>query len=114
MSEDDGMPRRTAMVRALFMVALGGAVVAMLFITTLTATQNREALEQATENGQQIKNCTTPGGDCFLRAARLQARVIGDPPAPINDVVILAAACADRPGVDTEDEIRKCVRDGLR
>ena len=102
----EGLSRRTLRLRAAFYVTLGAAVVAMLLLLVAIALGNRS-------NGQVIRDCTTPGGECFERSAKRQAAVIGEPPAPINDVVILAAACADRVGVDTEAEIRACVLEGL-
>jgi hypothetical protein len=105
--------RRTRALRTLFVATAVLAVIAMLLLVTVTAVGNRQVLDQAVENGDRVRDCTTPGGECFEQAARRQAEVIGDPPAPINDVVILAAACADRPGVDTAAEIRTCVLDGL-
>ena len=106
MSGDVGLSQRTLRLRTAFHLALTLAVLLMLGMLVAVAIQNRA-------NGDAIRDCTTPGGECFERSAKRQAQVIGQPPAPINDVVILAAACADRPGVDTEAEIRACVIDGL-
>lgn len=48
--------------------------------------------------------------DCFLRArAETADRTVG----AINNVVVLAAACARRPDIDTAAEIRACVEEGL-
>lgn len=65
-------------------------------------------------NGQRLIDCTTPKHPCYEQSQRRQAQVIGDPPAPINTVIVLAAACADKPGAQTQADIRACVLAGLR
>lgn len=99
----DGLSRRTLRLRAAFYVLLAAALIAALALLIAIALQNRE-------NGRLLLDCTAPEGECFRKA---QART-GEAVGSINDVVILAAACADRAGVDTEAEIRECVMRGLR
>lgn len=92
----DGLSRRTLRFRAAFYLMFGAAVAGALAL--LIAINLR------------LVDCTTPTGTCYRDA---QART-GEAVGSINDVVILAAACADRAGVDTEAEIRECVLEGLR
>jgi len=71
-----------------------------------TTAANTEQIKRVAE---QIESCTTPEGECFKRG---QART-GAAVASINDVVILAAACAKQPNNVTAAQIRACVVDLL-
>ena len=53
----------------------------------------------------QIESCTTPGKRCFKRGQDATAEAV----ASINEVVIIAAACADRPRRQGVEEIQACV-----
>lgn len=77
------------------------------------------------ENGRLLVECTTDPAlreppvrnpkpsDCYVRDQARQAGLVGDPEAPINNVVILASACARQPTNDTAREIQDCVVEGL-
>lgn len=54
---------------------------------------------------RQIESCTTPTGDCYKDSQKRTAGAVGD----INKVVVLAAACADKPRQQTEAEIQRCI-----
>jgi hypothetical protein len=104
-SATEGLSQRTLRLRAAFYVCLGGAVVAMLVLLVAIALSNQA-------NGDQVRDCTTPGGECFEQAAKRQAQVIGEPVAPINNVAVVAAACgAAHPGDIAAT--RACVEEGL-
>jgi hypothetical protein len=118
--EHEGLRRRTVLLGAVAKALLVVAVVAMLAMLTWIAVQNRGTLVAtrraqvaSIDSQQRLVDCTTPGHSCYDESLKRQAAVIGDPPAPINNVVILAAACADRPGIQTETTIRACVLAGL-
>jgi hypothetical protein len=70
---------------------------------TVIALQNRS-------NGERLIDCTTPGHPCYDQAQSRQADVIGSPAGPINTVIVLAIACADEPGVQSEAQIIGCVQ----
>lgn len=93
---------------------------AMLLVSLTTQGYQLYLADQAQRQRHQldaqtalIVDCTQPGGQCYRNAQARQADVLGHPRGPINDVIVLAAACADRPGVATEDQIRACVIKGL-
>lgn len=104
---------RTRALGAAFEVLVVAAIVAMLGLLVANSITARDFRIKQADSTALIKSCVDPEGKCFLEAAKRQADVIGDPPAPINNVIILAAACADREGVDTEAQIRACVLEGL-
>jgi hypothetical protein len=93
-------------------------VLAALFVLIKVALVNQE-------NGRLLVECTTAPSlreppvkepkpsDCYVRTQAQQADVIGVPSGPINEVVVLAAACARQAPNDTEAEIRACVEEGL-
>jgi hypothetical protein len=70
---------------------------------------NREALNRTDETLRTIKSCTTPGKKCFNEG---QART-GEAVAGINEVAVMAAACADKPRQQTVEQIERCVRKRL-
>jgi hypothetical protein len=111
---EQALSPRTRAVGAAFRLMLGAAVIAMLGLLVVNSVTARDARAKQAAPTALIKSCVDPDGQCFQEAAQRQADLIGDPPAPINNVVILAAACADRDGVDTESQIRECVLEGLR
>lgn len=110
---DPPLSHRTQAVGAAFKLLVGVAVVAMLVLLVVNSVTARDARSKQVATTALIKSCVDPDGQCFQEAAQRQADIIGDPPAPINNVIILAAACADRDGVDTEAQIRACVLEGL-
>lgn len=101
------------------------ATIAMLGLLLFNSITARAARMDQNVALRLLVECTTPpslrvpsetdvpSSDCYLRNQRSSAAIIGDPPAPVNTVVILAAACADRPGITTRDDIYECVVEGL-
>lgn len=87
-------------------VTYGAGAVAILLVLFM--------LIQTWDSADQIESCTTVGGECYKRGERQTAKAIGMLNAYQREVVILAAACADRPGVQGEAEIRRCVDRGLK
>lgn len=104
---------------ALLGVATGALVVLVMVllvrVADLTA-QIRETqkvtaplTEKIDKTSRRIRSCTTPKMPCYERSQRQTAKAVGD----INEVVILAAACASQmPGASVAD-ITRCVTDGL-
>jgi hypothetical protein len=114
---------RASLATRAFLVFIGvlvGLVVVLQLNTTLLIRHDQEAGQQRAKDtnkntdqikqlAETIKSCTDPAGQCFKDG---QART-GEAVASINEVIIYAAACADRPGVDSPPEIRNCIRDLL-
>lgn len=107
------LARRLAVVAALL---LGALIVFLQLRVTLQAGETveriRDTQKVSSSNvatikdlAQRIKSCTTPGEPCSERGQRQTARAVGD----INKVVVLAAACADQPNVQTRTEIQACI-----
>jgi hypothetical protein len=113
------LSHRTQALGAAFKVLIGGLAVALLIVVTVIAVQVRSTVQNtraaqlsAHASQRRILDCTSPAGKCFQRAAKRQAAIIGDPPAPINNVAIIAAACgAAHPG--DIPATRACVEKGL-
>jgi hypothetical protein len=64
-----------------------------------------------------IADCTIPGGECYQRSQEQTGEAIGQ---LINEEILtrtyarLAASCADKAGVQTEDDIEKCILRDLK
>jgi hypothetical protein len=61
-----------------------------------------------------IVDCTEPGGKCFEDGRARTGQVVVDIGDYTRRVVILTESCNDKPGVDTTDELTKCVDSGLK
>lgn len=89
---------REEFVTRVFRVAGIGVVVLVLAGLVYNNISTRDVLEE-------VRSCTTPGGECYQRGQESTVKAVGD----INRIVVYAAACADRRGVNTEQEIQACV-----
>lgn len=59
----------------------------------------------AARAAERIEDCTTPGRRCFEESQERLGRTVGT----INRYALAAAACADRPGVQTITELEDCI-----
>lgn len=90
--------------------ALVGILVGVLILGAIDLTvKTRQTTQNTNRTAKAVLDCTTPGGKCFKRGRRATAKAVGD----INRVIVLAAACADRPGDQTREQIERCVLDAL-
>jgi hypothetical protein len=98
-------------VTVLAIVLVTAIVVAATKSTKIRETQtaNTPLLENSNETLKLIRDCTTPGEECFDRGQRRTAEVVANLTSDLTRVSAYAAACADRPGVQGEDEILACV-----
>lgn len=87
-------------------------LVVAVFTSAAKSTQIRESqvtntrtLENTESTLEIVKDCTQAGGECFERNQRQTRDVVTD----LNRVAVLAAACADKRGVQGEGEIYACV-----
>jgi hypothetical protein len=67
----------------------------------------KRAADSASSTNEQVLDCLRPEGVCFKRSQQQT----GDVVASINEISQYAAACADRPGSQSLDEIRRCIAD---
>lgn len=98
-----------------------GVAVGVAFLVVALLLRDVADDQDAAADRKLLVECTTPPRlrtppvynappeDCYLRTRAETGAAV----ASINDVVILAAACAERPGVDDEAAIRECVLTGL-
>ena len=72
---------------------------------TKTVESAKIAAREAQRGTDRIEECTTPGRPCYDQGQKRTADVVSD----LNRVAVFAAACADKAGVQGEDEIFSCV-----
>lgn len=113
---------RADLATRLFFVFVTVMLVASLAILAFLAVQDhrrqRVIEAQSVENGrlaEAIRDCTTPGGDCYQRSRQASADAVGS----INRVTVIAAACAvginaDLPVAERERLIRACLTERLQ
>jgi predicted PurR-regulated permease PerM len=58
----------------------------------------------------RIKSCTDPSGACYVQNTQRTGEAVDS----INQIVVLANACTDKPGEQTVAEVEKCVRQALK
>lgn len=91
----------------------GGVIVTYMIMslafTTITVQGIQETQKINRNTLDRLIDCTTPGMSCYQEGQRRTAEAVGN----INLVIQLSAACADRQGVDTYEQIVKCVSEGL-
>lgn len=71
--------------------------------------RNHNISEQVQRVVSQLKSCSTPNGRCYKEQQALTATQNGQ----INAITYLAVSCADRPGTQSDAEIRSCVASKL-
>lgn len=110
--------RATVATRLLVIAAvLLAAVIVTLQLTATIQTQaiarsirsqqnsNTSTVTGIQDLAEKIRSCTTPGQPCYKAGQERTAAAVGD----INEVVVYAAACADRPRQQSVAEIQACV-----
>jgi hypothetical protein len=71
------------------------------------ARDTKRAADNAQETNELILDCLDPKGTCYQKSQKQT----GDVVASINEISQYAAVCADRPGSQSLDEIRRCIAD---
>lgn len=91
-------------------IAMGRLLIA-LFIIWLVGTNMIQVWDifEGREQRGILVDCTSPGGECYERGQERTGEAVGN----INRIVVLAAACADRPGAHTVLEIERCIKGHL-
>lgn len=108
MTSDHHVPGLRELITSLVYTLAAVLVIGVIFVVTQTftlLTTVRETQKDSRESVEAIRDCTQPSGECYREARERSARTVTD----IGKVSAYAAACADRPGVQTEDEVRLCV-----
>jgi hypothetical protein len=93
---------------AIVYVLLSSLVISVLYVVLQTftlASTMRETQQSSASSVDAIRDCTEVGGECFERSQKRTGKVVAD----LGKVSAYAAACADRPGVQTEDDVLACV-----
>lgn len=90
--------RAMLLIGMFILVCLVGVVGWGVLVLTHTADQNKE-------NGDLIRDCVTPQGQCYQDGSKRSAEAV----KTINDVIVAAAACARSTPGGTVEEIRACV-----
>lgn len=109
------MRRRRVIGWTVVGLAAGLIIVAMVVASIGGLSKSTVIREQQITNTKKIddtarilrlvRSCTTPGQPCYERGQRQTAAAVGD----INQVVVLAASCADKPRQQSETEIQGCI-----
>lgn len=82
------------------------ALLATVILGTVLLVRLSDVAEVNKANGEIVKDCTTPGGECFERGQRATGDAVGS----INKVTILVARCQAAGRADLE----ACVGEGLQ
>jgi len=77
-----------------FSVVVAILLLATVLIVRQTQVDNAERAEDTKVLAEQIKSCTTPGGECFQRGERRTAKAVGAIGAVNKRSAAAAAACA--------------------
>lgn len=108
-------PRYRPIIGAVLMALAGALAVAVIWAVFATRTTQLDRAKSgdvtlraavAAEKGTNLLvDCLTVGGKCFERQQAQTADVLG----VLRRYIVLASACADKPGEQTADEIESCV-----
>jgi hypothetical protein len=119
-NEFDGRPDLVKKrARAIVVQRLAFCVVAFFIVATLSILTINAVISLKTRSA--LLDCTEPSGECAQEGQKRTADVIqqlieagrlGD--VATQRIVVLAAACADKEGVNTIPEIERCVNDQLK
>ena len=121
---DDPDVKRALRWRAVFktgaaflVTAIVATSLGMSFYLIYKADSNHDLLDDVHKNTTTLQqaltilvDCTTPHHRCYDVAQKKTGDAVGQ----INQVVVLAAFCADQPGLQTIPEIEACVRANLK
>jgi hypothetical protein len=89
----------------LLLTALVIGVIGVVVQTFSLLSTVRETQKVSKSSVETIRDCTEPEGQCYQESQKRTAKVVAD----IGKVSAYAAACADRPGTQTEDDVLACV-----
>ena len=65
----------------------------------------KRAADTSQSTNEKILDCLDPGGQCYRESQQRSAQFI----ASINEISQYAAVCADKPGSQSLEEIRRCI-----
>lgn len=102
--------------RALVVQRLAAGVLVLFIVASLSLATYNALISISTRAA--LLDCTVPGGSCYQEGQRQTAEAIrqlveaneaGE--ATTREIVIAATDCADNEGVDTSEEIERCVNE---
>jgi hypothetical protein len=103
------MNPRARTISFVFVLLLSVGLVVVIATAAVVGADNTRVIRQTQHDNAEalrlIRSCTTPGEKCFNESQKRTADVVTD----LNRVAVYAASCADRRGVQGEDEIYACV-----
>lgn len=105
--EVEAKGRRADFAQRLAVILVVGVVVLNAIITAYGVAQLLDLAAINRANGELIKSCTTPTGECYRRSQARTAELLGEPAGPINRVTVLVALCAQQH--QSEEAILDCV-----
>lgn len=118
--EHDERPELVTKRARVIMLERVGTYIIVVALVVLLIFDIANAFMEAEQRSVLI-DCTTPGGECFKegqeRTAAAIQQLIDDnllQEVATRRVVVLAAQCANQPGVQTVDQIEACVERGLK
>jgi predicted PurR-regulated permease PerM len=98
---------RTFSVVLVLLLSVG--LIVVIATAAVVGADNTRVIRQTQRDNAElltlIRSCTTPGQKCFNESQKRTADVVAD----LNRVAVYAASCADKRGVQGEDEIYACV-----
>jgi putative hemolysin len=101
-------------IMVVIVVSLAIVIVAVQLFTTLQIRSTQKVSSSNTKVikalAEQIKSCTTPGGECSKRGAKQTGQAV----TRIGTQNLAIVVCADQPGQQTERQIRRCAADIIR
>ena len=114
---------KRALIIATFAIAAASLVILLVIVSQIRATQQtgspilkavigqqediKRAADNAQETNEQILDCLDPAGQCYKDSRASTDETV----ASINEISQYAAVCADRPGSQSLEEIRRCISD---
>lgn len=100
---------RLDLIKRILIVFISLIVTAMFAYNIWTTSLIRETQKTNSDTNSTIKDCVTPGGECYQNSQKNQQGAIDQ----IGAIIILANACADEEGTQELAVIQKCVMDNI-
>ena len=115
-SANEVIVRRTLVVLLIILVAF---VVALQLYTTLAVRQtqvyNTARAKDTQTLAEQIRSCTTPGGECYDRGQKQTAKAVGTIGVTQQAAAAAGAYCAThKPVPDSKRAMLRCVKAQMR
>lgn len=100
-----GLTAAFVVILALAVVLAVTAIAYLALSANQRSEQNGDLLKEIDRVNSRLVDCSEPEGKCFKEGQRTVAKAV----ATINDVAVVAAACADQPRQQTAAQISDCI-----